>query len=219
MRSLHWPPEPKNPPDKKNLIKEINMTYSIIGAGKVGIALARHFAHAGIEVSIANTRGPASLADLVKELGSTVKPVSLQDALAADTIIFAIPFRAHSEVAGALASWNGKIVVDAMNAYGIAPEELQGMASTEVLATALPGARVVKSFNQLPAALLAADPAYDQGRRVMFVAADDAEASTSIAHLATQFGFAPIQLGRIDEGGRLLKLNGPLLLQNLIKLS
>lgn len=194
------------------------MTYSIIGAGKVGTALARHFAHAGIEVSLANTRGPASLANIAKELGPRVAPVNLQEALAADTIIFAIPFRAHREVAGALANWNGKIVVDAMNAYGIAPEELQGMASSEMLATALPGARVVKSFNQLPAALLATDPAQDQGRRVMFVAADDPEASASIAHLATQFGFAPIQLGRINEGGRLLKLNGPLLLQNLIKL-
>ncbi|MFZ6720538.1 NADPH-dependent F420 reductase [Undibacterium sp. Ji49W] len=194
------------------------MTYSIIGAGKVGTALVRHFAHAGIQVSIANTRGSASLTALAKELGPTVTPANLQDALAADTVIFAIPFRAHADVAAALRDWKGKIVIDAMNAYGIAPEELRGMASTEVLAAALPGARVVKAFNQLPAALLASTPAQNEGRRVVFLAADDAEASASVAHLATQFGFAPIQLGKIAEGGRLLALNGPLLLQNLIKL-
>ena len=98
------------------------MNYSIIGSGNVGTALARQFARSGIAVSIANTRGPDSLAALTKELGSKVTAVSLQDAVKAEVVILAVPFRAHTAVAQAAANWTGKIVVDAMNTYGVAPE-------------------------------------------------------------------------------------------------
>jgi hypothetical protein len=35
--------------------------------------------------------------------------------------------------------------------------------------------------------------------------------------LAQQLGFSPILVGRIDEGGRLLHVSGPLLLHNLVE--
>jgi hypothetical protein len=38
----------------------------------------------------------------------------------------------------------------------------------------------------------------------------------SAAPLAEQLGFSPIPLGRIDEGGRLLHIPGPLVLHNLV---
>jgi predicted dinucleotide-binding enzyme len=76
---------------------------------------------------------------------------------------------------------------------------------------------VVKAFNQLPAALLAIDPSQAGGRRVMFVSSNDADASATVAKLARQLGFAPIELGRLDEGGRLLQFHGPLVLHNLIE--
>ncbi|MGJ7565652.1 NADPH-dependent F420 reductase [Variovorax sp. GB1R11] len=141
------------------------MTYSIIGAGNVGTALARQFARSGIAVSIANTRGVDSLAELANELGSHVTPVALEDALKAEVIILALPFRAHASVAAALPDWSGKVVVDAMNTYGISPDELKGQASSHVVAAAFAGADVVKTFNQLPAKLLAMNPAAQGGRR------------------------------------------------------
>ena len=101
------------------------MTYSIIGAGNVGTALARQFARSGIAVNIANTRGVDSLAELAKELGDHVTPVALEDALKAEVVILAVPFRSHASVAAALPDWSGKIVVDAMNTYGISPDELK----------------------------------------------------------------------------------------------
>jgi len=68
------------------------MTYSIIGSGAIGSALAGHFASKGIEVSLANNRGPASLKEIVRKLGSKVKAVTVKEAASADIVILAIPF-------------------------------------------------------------------------------------------------------------------------------
>ncbi len=193
------------------------MTYSIIGSGNVGTALARQFARSGITVGIANTRGPDSITSLANEIGPKVVPLGLQEALEAEVIILAVPFRAHTTVGNALSSWSGKVVVDAMNTYGVSPEELKGQASTDVVAAAFPGAKVVKTLNQLPAKLLAQDPAVDSGRRVMFLSSNDETAAVLMAGLVAELGFAPILLGRVNEGGMLIGMGGSLILQNLIK--
>lgn len=195
------------------------MTYSIIGSGNVGTALARQFTRAGISVSIANSRGTESLSDLTSELGNNVTAVSLEEALKAEVIILAIPFMAHSTIAAAAADWSGKTVVDAMNTYGVPPELLAGRASSDVVASAFKGANVVKTLNQLPAKLLAMDPAESGGRRVIFVAGNEAVSTAAIVDLVKNLGFAPVTLGKLNEGGVLLEKGGPLVLQNLIKLN
>jgi hypothetical protein len=193
------------------------MTYAIIGTGNVGSALARLFARAGIEVSIANTRGPESIRPLARECGPAVKAVTVADALDAEVIILAIPFVAVEKFAAARADWSGKIVIDATNAYGVPPDVLAGRLSSEIVATSVPGAAVVKTFNQLPAALLARDPTETGGRRVMFLAGNDDSASATVKGLLEKIGFAPIVLGAIDAGGRLLHIPGPLVLHNLVE--
>lgn len=193
------------------------MTYCIIGSGNVGTALARQFARSGITVGIANTHGPDSMASLAKELGEKVIPRPLQEALAADVIILAVPFRAYTTVAAALSSWAGKVVVDAMNTYGVSPEELKGQDSTNLVAAAFPGAKLVKTLNQLPAKLLAQEPAQNGGRRVMFVSSNDEGAEASMGQLVADLGFAPILLGKVSEGGKLIDKDGALILQNIIK--
>lgn len=195
------------------------MTYSIIGSGNVGTALARQFTRSGIPVSIANSRGATSLSALASELGNNVTAVSLEDALRAEVIILAVPFMAHSTIAAAAPDWAGKTVVDAMNTYGVPPELLAGRASSDVVASAFTGANVVKTLNQLPAKLLATDPVEGGGRRVMFVAGNDAGATAAIVELVANLGFAPVTLGKLNEGGVLLEKGGPLVLQNLIKLN
>lgn len=193
------------------------MTYSIIGSGNVGSALAHQFARHAVAAGIANTQGADSMAALVAETGDTVTAMTVQEALKADIIILAVPFRAHAAVAAAASDWTGKIIIDAMNTYGIAPEELGGLASSDVVAAAFPGATVVKTFNQLPARLLAMPAAEHGGRRVMFVSSNDATAAATVASLVEALGFAPISLGKINEGGVLLGMSGALILQNLIK--
>lgn len=198
------------------------MTYSIIGSGKIGTAVARHFARIGIPVTIANTRGPSSLTDLSNELGAAVAPASLDKALQADCILLAVPFAAFEAVAKTSVDWTGKIVIDAMNAFGIPPEKFGDATSSEFVARAFPGAHVVKAFNHLPAAILAGAPEEGRGRRVIFVSSDDENARDVVATLAERLGFAALKLGRLSTVGALLDVRGPdlgcFLLQNLIKI-
>jgi 8-hydroxy-5-deazaflavin:NADPH oxidoreductase len=142
------------------------MKYAIMGSGKIGTALARSFARKNIEVAIANSRGPATLAPLREELGPNVVPQSLQEAYKAEMIFLAVPFSAHKEVAKQFKQWNGKIVVDLTNALHVSPEELGGLLSSEVVSQAFVGARLVKAFNHLPAAQLGTNSSVDgqQGR-------------------------------------------------------
>jgi len=201
------------------------LQYAIIGAGHVGTALARAFARKSIEVAVANTRGPESLAALAEELGRSVVPQSIQDAYRAAVIFLAVPFPAHRDVAKQFRNWNGKIVVDVMNTLDLSPEEreeLGDLPSSEVVAKSFVGARLVKAFNHLPATQLGTNPAVKGERQVVFVSGDDTDASATVAALATQLGFAPIELGRLDQGGAPLDVlkgrPGGLLSQNLVKL-
>ena len=197
------------------------MTISIIGSGSVGTALARQFARSGVQVGIANTRGPDSLAAITEELGANVTPLTLRAALDADVILLAEPFWSHREVAKAMASWQGKIVIDVTNAYGVPLADLDNLPSSAVVAKALPGARVVKAFNHLPANVLAEDPVTAAGRRVIFLASDDEHATAAVAALVHQLGYAPVNLGGIAEGGQLVQARdkrwAPLIFQDLFK--
>jgi hypothetical protein len=198
------------------------MNYSIIGAGKVGSALARLFARKKIEVGIANSRGPKTLAALAEKIGPTVLPQSVQDAHEVDVILLAVPFPAHKAVAKEFKEWSGKIVVDVTNALDVDPKKLKGRLSSEIVSEAFAGARLVKAFNHLPIGLLGTNPHRKGQRQVVFVSSNDADASSTVAALAIRLGFAPIELGRLDQGG--VPLNaikgkpGGLLFQNLEKL-
>jgi predicted dinucleotide-binding enzyme len=195
------------------------MKYAIIGTGNVGTALARQFSRAGITVSIANTRGPETIAALVTELGDTVTAVTIETAVTADIIFLAIPFMAVETFARIRGDWTGKMVIDCTNAYGSTPEYLAGRLSSDVVAACLPGAALVKAFNQLPAAVLAREPAQNGGKRVVFIASNDEPAGATVKTLAEQLGFSPISLGRIDVGGRLIEKGAPLVLHNLVEYS
>ena len=92
------------------------MSYAIVGFGKIGQALAHAFARKNIDVSVASRRPPEALAPQAREIGPTIVAKSLRDALEADTIILAVRFEEHREVAKALPNWEGKTVIDAMNA-------------------------------------------------------------------------------------------------------
>jgi predicted dinucleotide-binding enzyme len=198
------------------------MKYAIIGAGKIGTALARTFARKNIDVAIANSRGPETLESLTEELGPNVVPQFIHDACEAELIFLAVPFPAHQDVAKQFKQWTGKIVVDTTNAFHIAPEELGSLLSSEIVSRAFGGARLVKAFNHLPAAQLGTNPSLEGQRQVVFVSSNDADASAIVAALATELGFAPVELGRLDKGGVPLHVvdgrPGGLLLQNLLKL-
>ena len=197
------------------------MSYAIIGFGKIGQALAQAFARKNIEVTVASQRPAEALAPQARAIGPTVVARSLAEALEADTIILAVPFGEHRRVAKTLANWKGKTIIDAMNAFPALPEELDGLPSSAFVAKSFTGARVVKGFNHLVAATLATDPVVAGGHRVVFLSSNDEDAITPVADLAKQLGFAPVNLGKLNEGGTLVHARGrswgPLIFQDLFK--
>jgi predicted dinucleotide-binding enzyme len=194
------------------------MSYAIVGFGKVGQALAHAFARKNVDVTVASRRPAEALAPQARAIGPKVVAMSLRDALEADTIILAVPFGEHREVAKALPNWKGKTVIDATNALGEAPDDFP---SSAVVAKAFTGAKLVKGFNHLAAARLAADPIVEGGHRVVFLSSDDEDAVAPVATLAKQLGFAPVKLGRLNEGGALVhargRIWGQLIFQDLFK--
>jgi 8-hydroxy-5-deazaflavin:NADPH oxidoreductase len=184
------------------------MSYAIVGFGKIGHALARAFARKGIEVSVATTRDPESFASDAAAIGREITPKTLAEAVKADIVFLAVRFESLPNVAKALPTWQGKTVVDVSNAYGVPPEDLGGQPSSGFVAQALTGARLVKGFNHLVAAVLDQDPAVHGGRRVVFLASDDDGAADQIGALAEKLGFAPIKLGGLSEGGLLVQARG-----------
>jgi len=196
------------------------MSYSIVGFGKIGQALARAFTRKHINVTVASRRPPEELEPQARAIGPTVIAKSLRDALEADTIILAVPFGEHREVAKALPSWKGKTVIDAMNAL-VPSDDVDGLVSSAFVAKSFTGAKLVKGFNHLPAANLAADPVVHAGHRVVFLSSDDEDAIAPVADLAKQLGFAPVKLGKLNEGGALVhardRVWGPLIFQDLFK--
>ena len=142
---------------------------------------------------------PEAIAPQAKAIGPTVTASSLQDALKAEIVILAVPFGLQNELAKA-ADWQGKIVIDTTNAYGVAPDELGGLPSSVVNAQALVGSRLVKAFNHLPARTLAQDPDVKGGRRVTFLSSDDDDAASQVAALVEQLGFAPVDARQACRG-------------------
>ncbi|MDB5580443.1 MAG: oxidoreductase coenzyme F420-dependent [Bradyrhizobium sp.] len=184
------------------------MSYAIIGFGQIGRALAKAFARKGIEVSVATTRDPESFAADAAAIGPMILPKTLAEAVKADVIFLAVRFEAHPAVAKALPSWRGKTIIDVTNAYGVPPEDLGGQPSSKFVAQAFTGARLVKGFNHLLAAVLDQDPAVHGGKRIVFLASDDDSAADAVGVLAENLGFAPIKLGGLSEGGLLVQARG-----------
>jgi|SRR5579863_4298356 len=196
-------------------------SYAIIGFGRIGKALAKAFARKEIEVWVATTRAPESYAADAAAIGPGIIPKTLAEAVKADVIFLAVRFESHRDVAKALPDWQGKIIVDVTNAYGVPPEQMGGQPSAKFVAKAFTGGKLVKGFNHLGAAILEQDPAVHGGRRVVFLASDDDDAAAEIGRLAEKLGFAPIKLGGLSEGGLLVQAHGKswgqLIFQDVVK--
>lgn len=214
------------------------MSIGIIGSGALGANIARALAKKGISATISNSRGPASLAALVAELGPTIKAGTVAEAASADIVFAAVRWSDAESVMSQLPAWNGRIVVDGTNpvefldpnspdandpsnplaAYGIKAIDLGDKHSSEIFSQFVPGARVVKAFNHLDVHVLS-EPEVAGGKRVLFYSGDDAAAKADVRKVIEDAGFAPIDLGSLDVGGPLASLPfGSLSAQNFIKL-
>jgi predicted dinucleotide-binding enzyme len=201
------------------------MTIGIIGSGALGSNLARILAKNGIAATISNSRGPASLASLVEELGPSITAGTVEEAASADIVFAAVRWVDAEKVLGSLPAWNGRIVVDGTNpvefldpnspdandpsnplaAYGIKAVDLGGKYSSEVFKQFVPGARVVKAFNHLDVNVLT-EPEVSGGKRVLFYSGDDAAAKADVRKIIEDTGFFAVDLGTLDVGGQLASL-------------
>ncbi|RDS86079.1 NADPH-dependent F420 reductase [Dyella psychrodurans] len=195
-------------------------SIGIIGAGQIGSAFARALARRGIPAVIANSRGPASLHALTTELGPSIRAVPSEEAAKADIVLVAVNWSKLSDALGGL-DLRGRIVIDANNPIEpptFQPADLKGRTSSEVFADLVPGARVVKAFNHLPAQWLSNDPHAEGGQRVLFFAGDDTQAKREVASLIESLGFFGVDLGPLVAGGRLTEIpGGALPIHNLVK--
>jgi len=188
----------------------------IIGAGRLGQAMARTALRAGRDVVIANSRGPESLTSVASALGEGASAGTVDQASAAGIVVIAVPW---DKVPQALhgRDWDGQIVIDATNDFD--PSDLNGRTSSEVLSDLLGGARVVKAANTLGAGVLGSDPREAGGQRVIFVSGDDDDAKSEVNRIFEAAGFFVIDLGGLRSGGEMQQVGGPLAGVNLIRLS
>jgi predicted dinucleotide-binding enzyme len=197
------------------------MTIGIIGSGAIGSAFARALGSAKIEAVLSNSRGPDSLAALVKEIGAPIRAGTREEAAVQDIVLVAVNWSKLPSALSGLPNFGGRIVIDANNPIGgpdFRAAELNGRLSSEIFSGLVPGARVVKAFNHLQAHLVSGDPRAEGGRRVLFYSGDDDRAKTEIGALIEQLGFFGLDLGPLSTGGRLVQFpGGPLPAHNLVK--
>jgi predicted dinucleotide-binding enzyme len=194
-----------------------------IGSGPLTQALAPHLVAAQIPVLISNSRGPDSLGELVATLGDGAQAVTVEQAAKADLVILALPFLRVPELAEIIPDWSGRIVVDATNQFAEYAPTYRGLVDlgeetgSEWVARHLPGATIIKAFNAMYASYLAADPRHAEGRQVVFYAGDDSNACADFDELISRLGFAPVRVGGLRGGGRLMQLGGPLSTLHVIR--
>jgi hypothetical protein len=186
----------------------------IIGAGRIGRAMAGIARRARRPVVIAHRGGPQSLAPLVQELGDGVSAGTVNEAADAEIVVLAVMWPDVPQAVQGL-EWEGRILVDPSNDFD--PGDLNGRTSSEVVADLVAPARVVKTANIFAADVLAADPHQAGGQRVMFVSGDDADAKSQVGEMFEDAGFFVIDLGGLRDGGHVQQFGGPLAGHNLVR--
>ena len=184
------------------------MKIGIIGSGKIGGTLARHFVAVGHEVAVSNSRGPETLAELVAELGPRAQALGAAEAERfGEVLVVSVPLGRYRELPSD--SVSGKVVIDTNNYYPQRDGRFEELdtdrrTSSELLQEHLAGARVVKAFNAILWSRLRDDgrPAGDPERLGIPISGDDEEAKQTVAHLVDEIGFDPVDAGTLAEGGR-----------------
>jgi predicted dinucleotide-binding enzyme len=181
---------------------------AIIGTGTVGSALARGLKKSPHKI-ILGARDVADRATqgLAAEVGADVASPR-EAAGSAELVILALPWDAAEVAVRALGDLSGKIVIDCMNPLGMVGGSLALLlghttSGGETVAAWLPGARVVKTLNQVGAEMMADNSGLPH-RPVMFMAGDDPEAKSIVAAVLTDLGFEPLDAGDMTKA-RLLE--------------
>ncbi|WP_231955427.1 NADPH-dependent F420 reductase [Occultella aeris] len=180
-------------------------TIAVLGAGRVGTAIARTAIRAGYRVRLAASGDPA-LIDLIAQIMAPGADTSTAaDAVAsADLVVLALPLGKHATLDGDTLA--GKVVVDAMNYWpstdGRNPELEAAPSTSEVVARHLTGSAVVKTLNHIGYHELEEQglPVGAPARRALAVAGDDPDATALVRAFVDRLGFDPVDAGDLASG-------------------
>jgi predicted dinucleotide-binding enzyme len=185
------------------------MKIGIIGAGNIGGNLTRRLTGLGHDVSVANSRGPETLADLAAETGATAVPAT-EAAADADVVVVTIPLKHVPDLPDDLLDGAAPdaAIVDTGNYYpqqrdGRIDAIESGTTESRWVAGEL-GRPVVKAFNNIYAEhlLSAARPADAPDRVALPVAGDDGPAKDRVLALVEELGFDAVDAGGLDDSWR-----------------
>ena len=189
------------------------MKIGIIGSGNIGATAARLFARAGHEVAVSNSRGGAGLETLVAELGGAARATGIEEAARfGEVVLVAVPFGKYETLPAE--AFAGKVVIDANNYYpqrdGQFPElDDDSTTGSELLARQLPGAKIVKVFNNIFFKHLGAlaRPSGAADRSALAIAGDDADAKAAVTEFLDRIGYDAVDAGPLGNGGRQFQVN------------
>jgi 8-hydroxy-5-deazaflavin:NADPH oxidoreductase len=191
-----------------------------IGAGNVTGTFGRHLITAGHTIIVSNSRGPATLAGFVADLGPGAIAGTREEAAECDVVILAVHWVNVREALKGI-DWRGRILIDATNAHmdpkpdislaGVTRSRaaLQGRTSSEIVAEMAVGARLVKSISNMPMAWIQ-DFSPNKPRTVMFTSGDETEAKQLVIELVNSTGLVAIDLGSLAIGGAMHEVGAPL---------
>ncbi|MBE9461309.1 NADPH-dependent F420 reductase [Dyadobacter subterraneus] len=196
------------------------MKIGVIGAGYIGGLLAKKFVEAGFNVELSNSRGPETLQMMAAELGENAAAVTVEQAAKNDIIVLAVKWESVQTALNSVVSLlDGKIIIDATNPFSNNDKLLElSSSASEIVASYVPHAHIVKAFNSLYGDWIDADPVVNNGNRVVFISGDNKEAKKTVSKLVNKMGFSPIDIGDLKTG-ELQQTGKPLGGLNLIHLS
>jgi 8-hydroxy-5-deazaflavin:NADPH oxidoreductase len=186
----------------------MNTTVGILGAGRVGTAIARQALRAGYDVAIAASGEPARIELIVEVMAPGARAVTAAEAArSADLVVLAVPLNRYAALDPD--TFTGRVVVDAMNYWAETDTHVPALeaarSSSEMVAGHLAGARVVKTLNHIGYHDLETDaaPAGAPGRRALAVAGDDDAARAGAMELIDRLGFDAVDAGPLAAGAAL----------------
>ena len=168
------------------------MKIAIIGAGNVGGALAAKWAKVGHTVTVTG-RDPEKTKTKASQVGASA--ATSRDVKNADVVVFAVPAASLLAAAAELGDLTGKVVIDATNVMG--PEARRTESPAQALARALPGAKVVKTFNTA-FAQIHHETAGKHERPSQVLVGDDQDAKDTVKVLIEEAGFEPFDAGGLE---------------------
>jgi predicted dinucleotide-binding enzyme len=170
------------------------MRIGVFGRGHVGAALGHALARAGHEVRFGVRNPSTAEGEAQLPLGDVGRW--------GEVLVLGVPYGAVQEVLHAAGDLDGKIIVDPTNAPKPPTDE---RSSSQIVASLVPTARVVRAFNTIPAEVMI-NPRFDNGPASTFVCADDKLARTVVLRLARDIGFDAVDAGPLSSACAIDKL-------------